>query len=107
MVIDFNEIEEVAMMNFKGGIGELDTRNYVEEGCRIMLSRLQPGASSGEHTHVGDGEIVYVIKGEATFCYDGVNEVVYAGQVHYCPDGHTHYMKNETEDEVLYLAIVK
>ena len=47
MIIDFNGIEEEALMNFKGGEGELDTRNYVDGKNKIMMSRLKPGASSG------------------------------------------------------------
>ena len=31
MVIDFEKIAEVHQMNFKGGKGALDTRNYVDD----------------------------------------------------------------------------
>lgn len=106
MIIDPNKIKEVAIMDFKGGKGELDTRNYVDEKCKIMFSRLQPGASSGLHTHVNNCEIVYILSGEATFHYDDEIEVVKAGQVHYCPEGHSHYMVNNTENDLEYFAVV-
>lgn len=106
MVIDSNDLQEQVLENFKGGNGELITRNFVDGKCKIMFSRLRAGASSGSHVHDGNCEIVYVIKGTATFHYDGQEETVKEGQVHYCPEGHTHYMVNNTEADVTYLAIV-
>lgn len=106
MVIDFKKIEEISVMNFKGGHGELLTRNYEDGKCRIMFSRLRPGAASGLHSHERNSEVVYVISGEATFHCDGAVETVLPGQVHYCPEGHSHYMENNTGEELVYLAIV-
>lgn len=106
MIIDFEKINEESVMNFKGGNGELLTRNYIDGKCKIMKSCLRPGASSGLHTHEGNCEIVYVISGTATFYYDGVMETANAGEVHYCPEGHSHYMENNTDTDLIYLAIV-
>lgn len=106
MIIDFGEISEICVMNFKGGNGELLTRNYEDDKCKIMMSCLKPGASSGLHTHECNCEIVYVISGTATFHYDGKTETAEAGQVHYCPEGHSHYMENNTDEDLHYLAIV-
>ena len=36
MIIDPKKIEEVAINGFKGGHGELLTRNYVDDKCKIM-----------------------------------------------------------------------
>lgn len=106
MIIDFDKIEEVLIQGFKGGKGELISRNYDDGKCKIMLSKLRPGASSGLHTHDGNCEIVYVISGEATFHYDGHVETAVAGQVHYCPEGHSHYMENNSDSDLCYFAIV-
>ena len=40
MIIDFDKIKEEVIMNFKCGEGELDTRNFVDENNKIMLSSL-------------------------------------------------------------------
>ena len=106
MVIDFNNIKEEQIMNFKGGEGELDTRNFIDSDNKIMMSRLKPGASSGYHKHEGNCEVVYIVEGEATFSYDDKEEVVKAGQVHYCPDGHSHSMINKTDKDLVYFALV-
>lgn len=106
MIIDFEEIEPTSIDGFKGGKGELIVRNYVDDNCKIMRHILTPGASSGLHTHVGNCEIVFILKGTATFHYDDKIETVTAGQVHYCPMGHSHYMENQTDSNVEYFAIV-
>ena len=106
MVIDFDEIAEVHQMNFKGGNGPLDTRNYTDDKVKIMYSTLRPGASTGLHTHEQNCEIIYVISGVATFHYDGEVETCRAGQCHYCPMGHSHFMENNTDHALLYFAVV-
>lgn len=106
MIIDPEKIKEVTLHDFKGGKGPLLTRNYVDDKCKIMFSTLPSGSTSGLHTHSGNCEIVYVIKGSPTFYYDGKAETIEAGQVHYCPEGHSHYMVNNSNADVIYLAIV-
>ena len=106
MIIDFNNIKEQALQNFKGGNGELDTRNYVDDKCKIMLSHHKPGANSGYHKHEGNCEIVYIISGQGYFNYDGNTERVKAGDTHYCPINHSHAMYNDGTEDLVYLSIV-
>lgn len=106
MIIDFEKINEESVMNFKGGEGQLDTRNFVDSANKIMMSRLKPGASSGYHTHENKSEIVYIISGVGHFRYDDTTENVKAGDVHYCPMGHSHAMFNDGTDDLVYFAIV-
>lgn len=106
MIIDFENIAEVHQQNFKGGKGPLDTRNFVDEKVKIMYSTLRPGSSTGLHTHEQNSEIIFIISGTCTFHYDGKTETARAGQVHYCPMGHSHYMENLTDHDLVYLAIV-
>ena len=61
MVIDFDEIAEVHQMNFKGGNGPLDTRNYTDDKVKIMYSTLRPGASTGLHTHTSKTARSYML----------------------------------------------
>ena len=82
MLLDPKNIKEETLMNFKGGEGELITRNYIDDKSKIMFSCLRPGVSSGLHRHEGNAEIVYIISGTAVFNYDGVEETVSAGQVY-------------------------
>uniref|UniRef100_UPI004024E6E8 cupin domain-containing protein n=1 Tax=Prevotella sp. TaxID=59823 RepID=UPI004024E6E8 len=107
MIIDFDKIPEAHIDGFKGGKGRLDTRNYDDGKAKIMYSTLRPGASSGSHVHEGNCEIVFVISGIATFHYDDQVEECRAGQCHYCPEGHSHYMENLTDHDLIYFAVVK
>jgi len=66
MIIDFKDIAEVRINGFKGGQGELDTRNFADEKVKIMKSILKLGASSGLHTHERNCEVMYILKGELT-----------------------------------------
>lgn len=106
MVIDFDKIPEAHIDGFKGGKGRLDTRNFVDDKVKIMYSTLRPGASTGLHKHEGNCEIVFVVSGIATFHYDDTVETVRAGQCHYCPEGHSHYMENLTDHDLVYFAVV-
>lgn len=106
MIIDFEQIPEAHQIGFKGGKGALDTRNYVDDKVKIMYSSLRPGASSGLHTHEENCEIIFIVSGEGTFHYDGKIEKARAGQVHYCPVGHSHYMENLTDHDLIYFAVV-
>ena len=106
MIIDYKKIEEETLLNFKGGNGELITRNFIDENNKIMCSRLKPGAASGYHTHEGNSEIVYILSGKGHFVYDGNEEAFQTGDVHYCPMGHSHAMFNDGDKDLVYFAIV-
>ena len=106
MILDFETIKEELIIGFKGGEGELLTRNYVDENARIMLSVLKPGARSGLHEHATNCEVILILEGEMTFHYDDGEEVAHNGDVHYCPKGHCHWFENLTDHDVHYFAVV-
>lgn len=106
MIIDFKSVDEQKILGFKGGQGEVITRNVVDDKCKIMLTTLKPGSSSGLHLHEQNSEVIYVLEGPITFHIDGKTEVAHSGQVHYCPQGHQHYMENLTGHDVKYFALV-
>ena len=106
MVIDFDKITMQTINGFKGGQGELDMAGFGDDKVKIMYSTLRPGASSGLHTHEGNCEVVFVVSGVATFHYDGTVEECRASQCHYCPMGHSHYMENLTDHDLVYFAVV-
>lgn len=106
MIIDYNNIPQERIEKFKGGNGELLTRNFVDEKNKIMMSKLLPGANIGYHSHEQNSEVILIISGEGHFDYDGGRESFKAGDVHYCPMGHAHAMYNDGNEEVTYFAIV-
>lgn len=71
-----------------------------------MLNTLPAGSSIGTHTHNGNCELMYILKGEITFVYDDMEETAHAGDVHYCPCDHTHRAENRTSEDAEFFAIV-
>lgn len=106
MILDLKQIPETIAPHFKGGEKEMAMRAYADGKNRIMLNRLVPGASVGLHTHEGSSEIIYILEGGAKVLYDGEELRIEAGQVHYCPEGHTHSLINDTENDLVFFAVV-
>ena len=106
MIFDYDNMEWNSIPNFKGGEKCADMKSYVDSNNRILVGKLEPGASIGMHTHETDCEIVYALQGEAVVTIDGVKEVLKAGTAHYCPMGHTHGMKNESNAPFIMFAVV-
>ena len=106
MIIDYSKIEEQLIEGFKGGNGQLATRNYVDAKNKVMKSRLKPGANIGYHSHDANSEIILCLSGHGHFQYDDTTEAFSAGDVHYCPMGHSHAMYNDGDDDLEYFAIV-
>lgn len=106
MRIDFDNIEETIIHNFKGGVKETAAKMYYDGLNRIMKGRLIPGASIGMHTHDTSSEIIFVTKGSGSVIYDGETISLKEGDVHYCPKGHTHSLINDSDEDLEFSAVV-
>ena len=106
MTINWAEIPEQAMRNFKGGDGIAWVKMYSDGMNRMLMGRILPGSSIGMHTHDTNSEIMHVLSGTARVIMDGKIEYVQAGQTHYCPKGHTHMTEPFGMAELRFLAVV-
>ena len=106
MIIDFRNIERKEVDGFKGGNGPFLTKLVDDGKVKIMHNILPAGSSIGLHTHTGNCEVMYILKGEITFVYDGKEETAHAGDVHYCQCNHTHRAENRTSEDAEFFAIV-
>lgn len=107
MIIDFKNIEESVMPQFKGGEGVTRTRSFFDGLNKIMRGRLDVGCSIGYHKHETNSEVILITSGEAKCLYDDGEERLVKGDCHYCPRGHSHSLINASEKEPLeYFAIV-
>lgn len=106
MILSFDDMEEQIIPNFKGGEKEFRSHMYTDGACKIMRASLEPGASIGSHTHETSSEIIFMLKGTCVVYYDREKEVLSAGNCHYCPKGHSHSLRNESGDEVMFYAVV-
>lgn len=106
MILHFDTIEEQIIPNFKGGEKQFKTRMYTDETCKIMRASLEPGATIGVHTHDTNSEIIFMLKGTGVVLYDNGQEILPAGSCHYCPKGHTHSLRNESDEVIEFYAVV-
>ena len=106
MILDFNTMPAATLKNFKGGEKEVNAAMYADSLCRIMKGTVPPGASIGLHTHTDSCEIVYCLSGGGKAIYDNVEERLTPGCAHYCPKGHSHTVINDTDETLVFFAVV-
>lgn len=106
MILDFDAIEEQVIPNFKGGEKQIRSHMYTDEACKIMRAFLEPGATIGVHTHETNSEIIFMLKGTGVVLYDDGRETLSAGSCHYCPKGHSHSLRNESDETIEFYAVV-
>lgn len=106
MRIQFENLEESIIKNFRGGEKETVARMYVDAHNKIMYGKLESGASIGVHTHETSSEIIYILEGVGTVLYDETVETVLQGECHYCPKGHAHSLINNGEETLVFFAVV-
>ena len=106
MIIKFNEVEELELKNFKGGEKSLLARMISDDNNKIMMSKLVPGASIGEHIHDTNSEIIFILEGKGLIICDGQKEEVQAGDCHYCKKGSKHTFINNGSENIVFYAVV-
>lgn len=106
MKIDFQNLEESVLPNFKGGLKEFRVRMYSDECNKVMMGRLVPGASIGMHRHDAGSEIMFITKGSGFVIFDGEEIRLSAGDAHYCPKGHSHSLVNDGGSDLEFSAVV-
>ena len=106
------EIQADLLPNFKGGEGSVTVINFLTEqesngaGRLFAKSIIEPGCSIGAHTHEGDMETYYILKGKALISDDGRDVTLEPGDCHICLDGQTHSIKSIGEETLEYMAVI-
>ena len=67
---------------------------------------LAPGRSIGEHTHTGDNEIFYVLKGSGLYNDNGNKVRIYPGDTLICNDGEMHGVVNDGDEPLEFIALI-
>lgn len=103
----------IIVENFQGGKGSLkmqpilNSRQEMYDKGRVFgLMTLTKGDEIGRHTHHGDGETFYILKGKGKYLYQGQLIDVFPGDVLFTDDGEEHYMRNEQEEPLVFIALV-
>lgn len=106
MRFEFATMEEKALPHFKGGEKELNAKLFADQNTKILLGRLVPGATVGEHKHEGSSEIIYGLSGQGYIICDGKKEMLAPGVACYCPEGSKHTVINDGTEDLTFFAVV-
>lgn len=113
MIIDFDAMDVTVLPNFKGGEKEFAANMFFDGTNRIFKGRLVPGATIGMHTHDDSCEVIFILEGSGTIVEvePGSSQEkaapVSAGNCLYCPKGHTHSLRNTSEQgDLIFYAVV-
>lgn len=106
MIFDITNEKAEVIPNFKGGEKFLSAKMHYDGMNRFLHGRLVPGATIGEHLHDTNSEIIYILSGKGSVLYDGEKLPISVGQCHYCPKGHTHSLVNDSDDDLVFFAVV-
>lgn len=106
MIVDFNNIDEQELPQFKGGMQSTHARMFFDGLNRIMKGRLTPGSSIGLHLHDTSSEVIFITKGRGHVLYDEQTIPLQEGMVHYCPKGHQHSLINDSDADLEFSAVV-
>lgn len=108
-----SDMPQEVRAEMRGGKGSITIRHLEQallpEKARLFAKiTIPPGASIGEHEHIGEAEIFYFASGEGFVTDDGERHAVKVGDVLTTASGHRHSVENPgPADLVLIASIVK
>lgn len=97
------------MFDGKGGVELnhlLEGSEFQGKGRLFSHSILKPGTSIGNHTHKGDIEAYYVIKGEGTYSDNGEITTLKKGDLAFTDNGQSHYIENTGDEDLELIALI-
>ena len=107
-----NEIP-VEFKCIRGGVGEAEMHKLLlgeaelyGKGRMFNHMILAPGNSIGEHTHSGDNEVFYFLKGTGEYNDNGTVVTVGPGDVTICNDGELHGLVNNGSEPIELIALI-
>lgn len=104
------KIEKVESL--KGGKGYVTVINFFEmedflgKGRLYGKSIIKPGNSIGYHTHEGDQEAYFILKGKALYNDNGKEVILEPGDLAICRDGESHSIESIEEEDLEYIMLI-
>ncbi len=112
MIKRASEMEIENRANMRGGQGQITISHLFKKEEITARTRLcarmtlPPGASIGPHTHEGEDELYYVLKGHGMLD-DGINQTsVSAGDAILTGKGETHAISNNGSGNLKIMAVI-
>lgn len=95
-----------------GGKGEIISRHFLDiedaagSGRLFAVNTIAPGCSIGYHSHQGEFEVYYIIRGTAKIVDDSEEYILGAGDAMQCRSGSFHSIENIGKDELEHIALI-
>ncbi|MDR7867042.1 MAG: cupin domain-containing protein [Sporomusaceae bacterium] len=95
-----------------GGNGEVKFTRIIEKddfqgkGRLFSITALEPGCSLGLHTHTGEMEVYYILRGQGTVNDNGAETLVGPGDVVLTKDGESHAIANTGDTTLELVALI-
>jgi mannose-6-phosphate isomerase-like protein (cupin superfamily) len=112
MIKKASEMKVDVFTNFLGGKGTLTNTHFIDKedtagaGRLFAKSVLTPGSSIGNHTHKGDFENYYILKGKALVNDNGEEHILEAGDSILTQNGFSHSIENVGDTDLEYIALI-
>ncbi|MDO5690042.1 MAG: cupin domain-containing protein [Tissierellia bacterium] len=106
MFIDFTKLERTVADQLYGGNKSVEMKTYQDDKLKIVVGRLEPGASLGEHVHDPGFEVLYIQEGCGKVKVGEDYVPVYSGMCHYCETGSGHSLINDGNEDLIYFAVI-
>ncbi len=112
MVKHSSEIQYDCIENLRGGKGTLQVKQLFEKSelkgnCRLFAKFIIPkGCSIGNHGHLEEEELYYIIKGQGRVDDNGEPREVGPGDVTITASGCSHAIENIGNDDLELIAVV-
>ena len=106
------DCKKVFNEKMRGGNGTVAITNFAtpdelnNKGRLFANITLPPGCGIGFHTHEGESELFYVMKGEVLYNDNGTECICTAGDVMVCPAGSGHAVTNNGEETAELCAVI-
>lgn len=112
MIRRASEMQTVLEHELKGGRDTTRVMNILEKeelygtGRLFGVSIIPPGGSIGKHTHSGDFETYYILRGKALVNDNGNIAELNPGDMVQCKDGDFHSIENAGDIDLEYIAVI-
>ena len=103
--------EVVVRSGVQRGRGDVTFRHFMSEadtsaGRMFAVVTLQPGDSIGNHSHTGECEAYYILKGTAKIIDNGEEYLLQADDMMLCKDGDSHGIANAGDSPLEFIALI-
>ena len=111
MLRTFSGLVQETKTNIRGGQGAATSATYLELGdmdgvIAAGRTRLEPGASIGEHPHPNTDELYLIVEGRGTGVMNGASFPVGPGDLFLTKAGQSHGLINDSQAPLTFFAVL-